>query len=196
MIPFKQIQRALFACFIVMLALSSTYAQTPPKADDPLMKIYRATPPKINDLVHTKLAVRFDYKKCYMYGKEWVTLRPHFYPTDSLRLDAKGMDLNNISVIKNDKAIPLKYSYDDSLTVNIHLDKVYHNNEAYTIFIDYTSKPNQLKVKGSSVFNDAKGLYFINPDSSEKGKPVQIWTQGEPEGSSVWFPTIDKPDLT
>lgn len=177
------------------MALTGVHAQTmTDKPNDPMMKIYRATPTKINDLVHTKLSVRFDYKKCYLYGKEWVTLKPHFYPTDSLRLDAKGMDLNNISVIKNDKAIPLKYSYDDSLTVNIHLDKVYHNNETYTIFIDYTSKPNQLKVRGSSVFNEAKGLYFINPDSSEKGKPVQIWTQGEPEGSSAWFPTIDKTD--
>jgi aminopeptidase N len=44
----------------------------------------------INDLVHTKLDVRFDYKKRYMYGKEWVTLKPHFYPTDSLSLMPKA----------------------------------------------------------------------------------------------------------
>jgi len=25
------------------------------------------------------------------------------------------------------------------------------------------------------------------------GKPTQLWTQGETEGSSVWFPTIDTP---
>src|ERR1700721_2644046 len=116
------------------------------KPNDPTMKIYRATPVKINDLVHTKLAVRFDYKKCYMYGKEWVTLKPHIYPTDSLRLDAKGMDLNNISIVKNGKNVPLKFKYDDSLTVAIQLDKVYHNNETYTIYINYTSKPNLLHV--------------------------------------------------
>jgi len=186
--------RVFLSGLVATLALSSAYAQMPAKADDPLMKIYRATPPKINDLVHTKLEVRFDYKKCYMYGKEWVTLKPHFYPTDSLRLDAKGMDLKNISLVKEGKLIPLKYSYDDSLTVNIHLDKEYHNDESYTVFIDYTSKPNQLKVKGSAAINDAKGLYFINPDSAEKDKPVQIWTQGETESSSAWFPTIDKPE--
>ncbi len=129
-----------------------------------------------------------------MYGKEWVTLRPHFYPTDTLRLDAKGMDLNNISIVKNGKNVPLKFKYDDSLTVAIQLDKVYHNNETYTIYINYTSKPNLLHVKGSAAINDAKGLYFINPDSTEKDKPVQIWTQGETESSSAWFPTIDKPE--
>lgn len=194
MIKVKKIQSLIFTCIVTSLAISSSYAQDPAKADDPLLKIYRATPPKINDLVNTKLDVRFDYKKRYMYGKEWVTLKPHFFPTDTLRLDAKGMDLKNISIVKNGKNIPLKFKYDDSLTVAIQLDKVYHNNENYTIYIDYTAKPNQLKVKGSAAINDAKGLYFINPDSTEKDKPVQIWTQGETEGSSAWFPTIDKPE--
>jgi aminopeptidase N len=179
---------------ILITSLNTSFAQGPAKADDPALKIYRETPPKINDLVNTRLDVRFDYKKRFMYGKEWVTLRPHFYPTDTLRLDAKGMDIKNISVVKNGKNIPLKYKYDDSLSLAINLDKVYHNNESYTIYIDYTSKPNLLKTKGSAAINDAKGLYFINPDGTEKDKPTQIWTQGESESSSAWFPTIDKPE--
>jgi len=160
---------------------------------DPEMKIYRATPTKINDLIHTKLDVRFDYEKRFMYGKEWVTLKPHFYPTDSLRLDAKGMDIKTVAIIKNGAEHLLKYTY-DSLSLNIHLDKTYSNSERYTIYLAYTSKPDQLKSAGSAAINDAKGLYFINPDSTEKGKPVQIWTQGETESNSAWFPTIDKPD--
>src|SRR5882757_1003546 len=126
------------AIFFTVCIITTAKAQQS-NANDPLLKIYRETPPKINDLVHTKLDVRFDYKKRYMYGKEWVTLKPHFYPTDTLRLDAKGMDLNNISIVKNGKNIPLKFTY-DSLTVAIKLDKVYHNNESYIIYIDYTSK--------------------------------------------------------
>ncbi len=184
----------IFSCVMAGAAVGTSFAQEAPKAEDPLMKIYRETPPKINDLVHTKLDVRFDYKKRYLYGKEWVTLKPHFYPTDSLRLDAKGMDLKTIAVVENGKNIPLKFKYDDSLTVNIKLDKVYHNNESYTLYIDYTAKPNELHVKGSAAINDAKGLYFINPDGTEKDKPTQIWTQGETESSSCWFPTIDKPE--
>src|ERR1700712_5445351 len=176
------------------MAVNSVNAQTSAPHENPLMKIYRETPPKINDIIHTKLDVHFDYKKRYMYGKEWITLKPHFYPTDTLRLDAKGMDIKNISVVKNGKNVPLKYKYDDSLSLAINLDKVYHNNESYTIYIDYTSKPNLLKAKGSAAINDAKGLYFINPDGSEKDKPTQIWTQGETESSSAWFPTIDKPN--
>ena len=37
-------------------------------------------------------------------------------------------------------------------------------------------------------------MYFINPKGEEEGKPVQIWTQGETEANSAWFPTIDKPN--
>ncbi|AMR34486.1 peptidase M1 [Mucilaginibacter sp. PAMC 26640] len=165
-----------------------------PAAETPAYKMYRETTPKINDLVHTKLDVKFDYKKRHMYGKEWVTLKPHFYPTDSLRLDAKGMDLKTIAIVKNGKNIPLKFTYQDSASVAIKLDKTYQGGENYTVYIDYTSKPNELHVKGSAAISDAKGLYFINPDGTEKDKPTQIWTQGETESSSAWFPTIDKPN--
>ena len=89
MIKLRTLLVYVFFGLITSLTESSVYAQTAKTDDDPLMKIYRATPPKINDLVHTKLDVRFDYKKRYLYGKEWVTIKPHFYPTDSLRLDAK-----------------------------------------------------------------------------------------------------------
>jgi aminopeptidase N len=189
----KKTTLAGFAAGFVIAAgsLTAVNAQAP-KAENPAMKIYRATQPRINDLVHTKLDVHFDYKKRYLYGKEWVTLKPHFYATDTLRLDAKGMDIKNISIVKNGKNIPLKYKYQDSLSLAIQLDKVYHNNETYTVYIDYTSKPNELHVKGSAAINDAKGLYFINPDGTEKDKPTQIWTQGETESSSCWFPTIDQ----
>src|ERR1700759_5405658 len=131
---------------LLAASITASKAQdTTAKAEDPLMDIYRASAPKINDLVNTKLDVRFDYKKRFMYGKEWVTLKPHFYPTDTLRLDAKYMDIHNISVVKNGQNVPLKYQYQDSTSVAIQLDKVYTENEKYTIYFSYTSKPEQVK---------------------------------------------------
>ena len=156
-------------------------------------KIYRASSPRINDLVHTKLEVRFDYDKSWMYGKEWLTLKPHFYPTDSLTLDAKGMDIKEIAIMKGTSKSALKYNY-DGMQLRITLDKTYKGGEAYTIYIDYTSKPNDVKAQGSAAISDAKGLYFINPKGEDKDKPTQIWTQGETEANSVWMPTIDKPN--
>ncbi|MCK7559535.1 hypothetical protein MKQ70_33040 [Chitinophaga sedimenti] len=87
--------------------------------ENPALKIYRASPTKINDLVHTKLDVRFDYAKRYLNGKAWITLRPHFYATDSLLLDAKGMDIKEVAVVKAGKNTPLKYDY-DGWQLNIH----------------------------------------------------------------------------
>ncbi len=175
-----------------LVAAAPALAQAPPAA--PAEFPYRASATKINDLVHTKLDVRFDYAKHYLYGKEWVTLKPHAYPTDSLRLDAKGMDIKTVALMSGDQPQPLKYTYTDAANLRIDLGKTFKPGEAYTVYIDYVSKPDELKVKGSAAITDAKGLYFINADSAVAGKPVQVWTQGETEGSSAWFPTIDRPN--
>jgi aminopeptidase N len=156
-------------------------------------KLYRASETKINDLVHTKLDVSFDYTQSWMYGKAWITLHPHFYTTDSLNLDAKCMQINEVSLFQKGKLIPLKYTY-DKLNLRITLDKIYRAEENYTVFIDYVAKPEDVKTLGSPAISGAKGLYFINPLGKDKNKPTQIWTQGETEANSVWFPTIDSPN--
>jgi len=176
-----------------LLAGGAMMASGQSKNDTTWKHEYRGSAPKINDLVHTKLAVSFDYDKSYMYGKAWITLQPHCYPTDSLTLDAKGMDIKKVAVVRGDQLRNLTFAYDSSL-LDIHLDKTYKPGEKYTVYIDYVSRPNELKAQGSAAITDARGLYFINPKGTEKDKPTQIWTQGETESNSAWFPTIDKPD--
>ncbi|QJX48973.1 M1 family metallopeptidase [Hymenobacter taeanensis] len=166
-------------------------AQSAPAASA-LSAAYRATPRKVNALVHTKLEVRFDYARCYLYGQEWVTLRPHGYPTDSLRLDAQGMDIKAVSMVMGQQMQPLKHEYTQQQLL-VHLGKMVPAGEAYTVYIEYTAKPEELKKGRSTLISEGKGLYFINPDSAVAGKPVQIWTQGETDANSVWFPTIDQP---
>lgn len=154
---------------------------------------YRETPPKINDLVHTKLDVHFNNSKELLYGKAWITLQPHAYATDSLTLDAKYMLIHELALVKAGKNQPLTYTYDSTM-LGVQLDKTYQPGEKYTIYIAYTAQPAQVKSTGSKAITSARGLYFTNPDSAIAGKPVQIWTQGETEASSAWFPTIDKPN--
>ena len=76
--------------------------------EDSWKAVYRATPEKVNDLVHTKLQAAFDYDKSQLNGKVWLTLRPHFYATDSLHLDAKGMDIHSVAIVSNTTNQPLK----------------------------------------------------------------------------------------
>jgi aminopeptidase N len=171
---------------------NSIFAQKGEAVDTSWKNEYRETATRINDLVHTKLELVPDFSKSYCYGKAWITLKPHFYSTDSLLLDAKGMDIKTVALVKGNKQSPLKYTYSE-LELNIRLDKAYTSNETYTIFIDYTAKPDEYQAKyGTNDFLGIKGMFFINPRGEVKNKPTQIWTQGETESSSAWFPTIDK----
>ncbi|RYY66096.1 MAG: M1 family peptidase [Chitinophagaceae bacterium] len=190
--------KSLLLAGALCLAGAGAFAQTTTiqgtdSARRPAPLPYRATSEKINDLVHTRLDARFDYSKSQLKGKAWITLRPHFYPTDSLRLDAKGMEIREVSLVKGGVNSKLKYDYNGE-QLAIRLGRTFRSNEPYTIYIDYIAKPDEYKTAGSAAITDAKGLYFINPRGEEPNKPTQIWTQGETEATSVWVPTIDKPN--
>jgi len=185
--------KSLSILLVVLVFSVQVDAQLHAQQDTSWKKQYRETATKINDLVHTRLEVKPDFSKSYLYGKAWITLKPHFYPTDSLSLDAKGMELKTVALLKSGKQVPLKYEYKDDHNLRIKLDRTYKANESYTIYIDYTAKPDEYQEKyGTDDFLGIKGMYFINPKGEEEDKPTQIWTQGETESSSCWFPTIDK----
>ncbi|WP_139958019.1 M1 family aminopeptidase [Flavicella sediminum] len=144
---------------------------------------------KTFNLQHTKLDVGFNFSEELLYGKAWLDVTPHFYATDKLELDAKGMLINEISIAGK----KLEYHY-DGMKIYIDLDKTYKKTDTLHLYIDYTARPNRVKQEGSNAITSAKGLYFINPNGDSVDKPTQIWTQGETEASSCWFPTIDKPN--
>lgn len=154
---------------------------------------YRASRTRVNDLLHTKLEVSFNWETQQLNGKATLSFRPYFYPTDSLTLDAKGFDIHEISLHSASGKKTLKLDY-DTLNIRIKLDKTYTRNEEYKVFVSYTANPEKLPEGGSKAITSDKGLYFINPLGKEQGKPKQIWTQGETEASSCWFPTIDAPN--
>lgn len=152
-------------------------------------KNYQPEKEKTNNLIHTKLKVDFNFKESQMNGEAWVTLTPHFYATNKVVLDAKAFDIKEVKV-NNKKA---NFNYEKS-KLTIDLDKTYKRSEEYTVYVKYIANPEKVKQKGSAAINDAKGLYFIDPLDEDPTKPTQIWTQGETESSSCWFPTIDSPN--
>jgi len=154
---------------------------------------YHPSEKQLHDLIHTRLRVRFDWQKQYLIGEATLTLKPYFYPQNTLVLDAKGMDIKQVQLVSDAGEKDLKYTYDQQ-KLTITLDKTYTRTNQYQVFIAYTAKPNELEAKGSAAITSDKGLYFINPLGQEPGKPREIWTQGETEANSAWFPTIDKPN--
>lgn len=192
----------------VMLDTINVLAEEPVKK-----KIYQATETKLNDIIHTKLWVSFDWQKSQMTGKAELLVKPYFYSTGMLYLNARGMELKSVKgtalvykavIVKPGQKVSeedsytkvplnLKYVYTND-SIRIDLGQVFSKDQKYTIEIEYIAKPEELKAPGgSAAISEDKGLYFINPTGSDPDKMPQIWTQGETQSNSVWFPTIDNP---
>ena len=153
---------------------------------------YRGSYPKLTDIIHTQLDLSFDWDSAYVIGKATIDAKPYFYPSDNLVLDANGFRINSVSLKLKEEKTPLRYTYDGK-RITIQLGKTYTKDQKYTIFIDYVAMPHNLKVGQDINSAGDRGLYFINRDGKEKDKPRQIWTQGETECNSSWFPTINGP---
>lgn len=183
-------------------------AEEPPKKDR-----YRAAETKTNDIIHTKLWVSFDWQKSRMNGKAEILIKPYFYPTNLLYLNARGMEIKSVAVskmvfaqgttlekgkkksvdIENWVAQPSTYKYEHD-SIKINLGSTFTKEDKYTVTIEYIAKPNELKEGGSGAITSDKGLYFINPTGADPDKMPQIWTQGETQSNSAWFPTNDNPN--
>ena len=192
----------LCAAVIFIVASCKTTQQTSTQSTSskteetklPEIKIYHASNTRLSDIIHHELRVSFDWYKKYLFGQSTLTIKPYFYSTDSLYLDARGMEIKEVSFYSGSDKKPLDYKYEND-SLKIKLDKIYTRDEQYKVYIDYISKPDELKdLGGSTAISSDKGLYFINADGKEKDKPRQIWTQGETQSNSVWFPTIDSPN--
>ncbi len=155
---------------------------------------YRETTAIVNRLLHTRLEVNFNWQKKQLNGIATLTLTPYFYPTDTLVLDAKSFDISRCEIVTPKGKAFLPYRYDSSQMI-IKLDHSYNAGEQYTIQITYVANPERRPIGGSAAITSDKGLYFINADGSDPNKPKQVWTQGETESNSCWFPTIDKPNI-
>lgn len=160
-------------------------------SEDYQLPVYRAAYHRTHDLLHTILRLRFDWEKEQVMGQATLDLTPLASPSNQLRLDAKGFEFKSIQLLPSKQN--LNYTYEgDKQEVFIQLDKTYQPGEKYSLFIDYIATPEASG--GSAAITSDKGLFFINPRGEEGDKPQQIWTQGETENNSRWFPTIDKPN--
>ena len=113
--------------FIFLFIVSFSNAQKNP------LNIYRSERDKVNNLVHTKLKVSFDFNEKQLKGEEWVTLTPHFYPVTKVTLDAKAMLIHSVEL----GGKKLEYNY-DGCEIIVDLPKEYKKGEEYTLYINYT----------------------------------------------------------
>jgi len=160
------------------------------KAKDYELPAYAPTYSLKNDLVHTRLDLSFDWSKQQVIGKAELVVKPYFYPTNKLQLSAKGFEILKIMLPTGEE---LAYEYDGNV-LDIQLNREYKKTENYKVIIKYIAKPTEGEIGGSAAIISEQGLFFVNHDGADKNKPMQIWTQGETEWNSRWFPTIDHPN--
>ena len=154
--------------------------------------VYQGSYTRTTDIINTRLDLSFDWDSAFVIGKATLLAKPYFYASDELILNANGFRINSVSLVKGYDLSPLLYSYDGKF-LKIKLDKAYSKDQNYTVLIDYIAMPNKLKIGKDIASASDRGLYFINKDGKDKDKPRQIWTQGETECNSNWFPTINDP---
>ncbi|MEM9548195.1 MAG: M1 family metallopeptidase [Bacteroidota bacterium] len=173
------------------LVVSAPVYDSAEEKEEYTLPVYRPEAERRYDLLHTKLELSFDWEKQHVLGKASLELTPLFYPIDEVVLDAKQFIIHSIRL--NPEGQELAYDYDDFQLI-IDLGREFKKGEEILLFIDYTAQPNEGPESGSAAITSDKGLFFINPTNENPNKPRQIWTQGETEHNSKWFPTFDKPN--
>lgn len=126
------------------------------------------------DFKHLKLEVSFQPEEKKVIGKvehQFVVLQKQ---VDTLRLDAKSMEIN--SVLWNGKEVEFENMSNDLI---IRFPEILKWETEHTLTIDYVAQPK-------------KGLYFIGWDDTTGRSRKQIWTQGQGIDNRHWIPMYDE----
>lgn len=154
---------------------------------------YQGSAKRDFDLLHTELDLAFDWQRQAVIGKARLKIVPYFYPQKELVLDAKDFEVGAIYLLESETQKKLNYRYNEKQLL-IYLPELLTSKDTFEVEINYTAFPERNSGAGSEAITDNKGLYFIDPLDTVPNKPSLIWTQGETEHNSKWFPTIDKPN--
>jgi aminopeptidase N len=154
---------------------------------------YQASATRSMDLVHMDLDLRFDWKNQQVIGKAKLRLTPYFYPQKIVVLDAQDFEFGRVARMHKGQLETLSYRYDNQ-EIQIYLPEEASVRDTVELEVNYVAFPEKNSGEGSAAITDTKGLYFIDPMDTIPGKPTMLWTQGETQHSSKWFPTIDRPN--
>jgi aminopeptidase N len=129
------------------------------------------------NLHHQKLRVRFQFEREQVIGDTEMFFTSKGTQSEVI-IDAKTMVFDSLYDARTGR----NFSYvQDSAMVTVQLGLEFQEGDTLVLGISFVSTPPQ------------RGLYFVNPRGEDPVKPTQIWTLGQPEDNSFWFPTIDHP---
>jgi aminopeptidase N len=154
---------------------------------------YRPEVTRFFDLIHTRLELEPVWEKREMKGLATLIIAPHAYAQKQVTLDAKYMAIRAVVRTSGKGRYPLSFS-NDSTHLYIKFDSLCLPSQRCSLEIEYTARPSMVPSRTLEAITDERGLYFINHKGNLPNRPRELWTQGEPEANSVWFPTFDSPN--
>ncbi len=151
--------------------------------------IFRSTPSKLAEIPTCTIYASFNWEAHELLGKVDMQVKPYNkQKLDTLSLDAQSMEI--YSVMQDGQ--PCNFVYKKN-NLQIALASPISGLNTSNIQIEYKAMPDKKVLGGSAAIRSDKGLYFTNTNKKDINKPTQLFTQGETESNSCWFPTIDKP---
>lgn len=162
---------------------------SPPKEPVPT----RSSDPLITDVLHTALDLHFDIPAEAVMGKATLTVQPYANAIDTVVLDARGFTFEFVGEQLGDSLVARDYSYDGS-QIRIQLDSSLAPDRQTKLVMKYVARPAELEKGNGRAIRSSQGLYFINPEGDSNEVHPQVWSQGETEYNSGWFPCVDQPN--
>jgi aminopeptidase N len=149
------------------------YDETPPPVIKPVDAPRRETRSRDFDIKHISITLRIDPAERFIEGTAALTLSPFREQLKAVELDA--FELNVREVRAGGRRLDFE-SFRDKLL--IQLDSPQPRDKNLTLIVSYDARPR-------------RGLHFIKPDDDYPNKPLQVWSQGEAQDNSAWFPCTD-----
>jgi len=138
---------------------------------------YHYAPDRPADVAHVALNLTLDLDAERVSGVVTTTFRALFDDLRSVQLSASELEIERVALVGG----PALRTSQDGRKLVITLDRPYQHGETFAIEIAYAARPRI-------------GLEFVKPGPDDPTRPVQAWTQGQPETNHFWFPCHDSPN--
>lgn len=146
-------------------------------------------PARNYDTRHIKLDLRFDWQKEQALGTTTITFAPLLKDTREVEFDATNMTIQTVKLASGQT---LNFTPDAKAgKLRVTLDRPYQPSDELTVAITYNTVG---VINDKGILGFGQGLTFIKPTADDPKRPMQIWSQGESEYNSTWFPHFDHPN--
>ena len=133
-------------------------------------------PARYVDMLNIKLDVTPDFKRQTVTGTATLDFAPIGKPLTEFRLDAVHLEVSDLR-----SSVPVANYSSTTDELVITFARPLNVGEKCTLAIDYSAEPRQ-------------GIYFRTPEQGYPAEDTHLFTQGEPQRASYWFPCHDYPN--